>query len=179
MGKRLERPVAIDADGFDSRALPPDRRLVVKDVLIQLTRNSLVHGIEPAQERAAAGKPAIATIEIRPMPDAPPESFGFVFRDDGRGLDAERIRSRAIAVGLLDAADAGSVDDSEVAGFIFSPGFSTNPGDASDGGRGMGMNVIKQRVVDDCGGEIAVDSEPGQFCEFTFVVPMRAHAIAS
>jgi hypothetical protein len=179
LAKRLDRPVAIDADGFDSRALPPDRRLVVKDVLIQLTRNSLVHGIEPTQEREAAGKPAIATIEIRPMPDAPPESFGFVFRDDGRGLDADRIRSRAVAVGLLDAADAASVDDSEVAGFIFSPGFSTTPGDAADGGRGMGMNVIKQRVVDDCGGEIAVDSDPGQFCEFTFVVPMRAHAIAS
>jgi signal transduction histidine kinase len=171
LAKRLGKTVMVDADGFDSRALSPDRRLVVKDVLVALTRNSVTHGIESPAEREAAHKSRVATIEIRPLADAPPDSFGFTFRDDGRGLDPERIRIRAIEAGLLPAGTANNVDDSEVAGLIFVPGFSTAVRGPGEAGRGMGMNVVKQRVVDDCGGEITIDSEPGNFCEFSFVLP--------
>jgi two-component system chemotaxis sensor kinase CheA len=179
LAKRLGRDVIVDADGFDSRALAPDRRLAVKDVLIQLTRNSIAHGIETPQERIAAGKPRVATLEIHPTPGAPDDAFAFTFRDDGRGLDADGIRARAIANGLLTPAAAASADDSEVAGLIFVSGFSTAESVTADAGRGLGMNVIKQRVVDDCGGEIALDSEAGRYCEFSFVFPARVHAIAS
>jgi HPt (histidine-containing phosphotransfer) domain-containing protein/PAS domain-containing protein len=172
LSKKYGKPVKIDADGFDSRKLPAQQRLVVKDVLIQLTRNSLVHGIESRDERRAVGKPTVATIELHPMIGASPDSFAFTFRDDGRGLDTGKIRSRAIASGLLDAQRAAGISDSDIAGFIFAPGFSTADTTTVDAGRGMGMNVVKQRVVDDCGGEIGIGSEAGRYCEFSFVVPM-------
>ncbi len=167
------KEVRVDADGFDSRSLAPAHRMVVKDVLIQLVRNSLIHGVETPAERLAAKKTRFATLEIHPMPNAAADTFGFTFRDDGRGLDAAKIRARAIEAGLLDAERAAGIDDSQIAGLIFEPGFSTADETTTAAGRGVGMNVVKGRVVDDCGGEIAVDSEAGAFCEFSFVLPTR------
>jgi chemotaxis protein histidine kinase CheA len=174
LSKKYGKPVKIDADGFDSRKLPTDQRLVVKDVLIQLTRNSLVHGIEQRDERRQSGKPTVATIEIHPMIGTAPGSFGFTFRDDGRGLDTNKIRQRAISSGLVDAERAARIADNEIAAFIFAPGFSTSDTTTVDAGRGMGMNIVKQRVVDDSGGEIGIGSEAGRYCEFSFVVPTAA-----
>jgi chemotaxis protein histidine kinase CheA len=179
LGKKLGRPVKVDADGFDSRRLPAERRLVVKDVLIQLTRNSLVHGIESRDERLLKGKPAIATIEIHPMIGVGSNAFGFTYRDDGRGLDTHRIRAHAIATGLIDAEQAAHMPDTDLAGLIFAPGFSTADTTTVDAGRGMGMNVVKQRIVDDCGGEIGIGSEAGRYCEFSFVVPVTARVSAA
>jgi chemotaxis protein histidine kinase CheA len=178
LAAKLGKEVRIDADGFDTRGLPADRRVVVKDVAIQLVRNSLAHGIELPEVREAAGKPRVATIDIHPLIDAPHDTFAFSVRDDGRGLDAEKIKKRAVSAGLL-AADHGEIGDSEVAGFIFEPGFSTADGSSLEAGRGIGMNVIKQRVVDDCGGEITVNSESGQFCEFAFALPLGTPLLAT
>jgi two-component system chemotaxis sensor kinase CheA len=179
IGVKLGKEVRIDADGFDSRLLPSAQRLIVKDVLIQLVRNSLVHGIELPAERVVANKARVATIDIHPMNDIEDGSFGFSYRDDGRGLDADRIKKRAVQLDLLASERLGQVEDSEVASFIFAPGFSTVDDATLEAGRGMGMNVIKERVVDDCGGEITVNSEVGSFCEFTFVLPARASALAA
>jgi chemotaxis protein histidine kinase CheA len=167
--KKLGKEVRVDADKFDTRGLPPPARLIVKDTLIQLVRNSLAHGVESPAEREAAGKPRVATIDIHPDADEEPGTFAFTYRDDGRGLDAERISKRAVELGII--ADAADVEDAQVASLIFAPGFSTETDATLEAGRGMGMNVIKQRVVDDCGGEITVNSEVGHFCEFSFVVP--------
>jgi HPt (histidine-containing phosphotransfer) domain-containing protein len=179
LAKKLGKEVKVEAEGFDSRKLPQSLRLVVKDALIQLTRNSLAHGIEAPEARELDGKPRVATITIAPLPGMRQGEFGFTFRDDGRGLDAHLIREKAVALHLLDASQASNVPDSQIAGFIFAPGFSTASVATIDAGRGMGMNVIKQRIVDDCGGEIGVDSEAGQFCEFSFVLPLPAPALAS
>lgn len=178
LAAKLGKAVQVDAVGFDSRVLPPAQRLVIKDVLIQLTRNSIAHGIESPSEREAAKKSRVATIEIHPLVTQTPGSFAFSFRDDGRGLDAEKIRARAVSTGLLEAHRADLADDSEIAGFIFAPGFSTADKTTSIAGRGVGMNVVKERVVDDFGGEICVDSQAGRFCEFTFVLPTEPAALA-
>ncbi len=173
LGRKLGKHVVLEAADFDSRRLPPEQRLAIKDVLIQLVRNSLVHGIETGAEREAAGKARIATIGIATVPATEPGGFAFTYRDDGRGLDAAKIRARALDLGLLEPADA-AADDSEVASLIFEAGFTTVDGAGVDAGRGMGMNVVKRRIVDDCEGEIAVHSEPGRFCEFTFELPAPA-----
>jgi signal transduction histidine kinase len=178
LAQKLEKSVKVDADGFDTRPLPAPLRLAIKDVLVQLTRNSIVHGIESPAEREAAGKPRAATIAIHRLADAPAGTFSFTFRDDGRGLDPRKIRARAIAQGLLPAERSDAVADSDVAGFIFAPGFSTAETATVDAGRGVGMNVVKQRIVDDCAGEIGLNSEPGEFTEFTFVLPLQVPAIA-
>jgi hypothetical protein len=173
LGAKLGKEVELDADGFDTRRLSPERRLAVKDVLIQLTRNSMVHGIEDPITREAAGKARGGTLELFMNTDAPEGSFAFTFRDDGRGLDPAKIRAKAVEHGLLSPDRAKAIDDSEIAGFIFAPAFSTAEDATVDAGRGMGMNVIKQRVVDECGGEISVNSEVGKFCEFSFVFPAQ------
>ena len=140
-------------------------------MLVQLTRNSLAHGIESPSAREAAGKPKVATIEIRPLPGMTAGSFGFAFRDDGRGLDPLTIRERAVELGLISRDEAVKTDESQVARFIFAPGFTTSNGATTDAGRGIGMDVVKHLVVDECGGEISVSSDPGRYCEFTFVLP--------
>lgn len=170
LAARQQKEVRIDAEGFDSRDLPTGLRTILRDVLIQLTRNSVSHGIEPAAIRESLGKPRVATIAIHPVRPQAPGSFGFTYRDDGRGLDAGAIRARAVSLGLVEAGAAAAIDDSEIAGFIFSPGFSTATL-SGDAGRGMGMNVVKKRIVDEAGGEIAMNSEAGTFCEFIFAVP--------
>jgi len=174
LAAQFGKDVAVDAAGFDSRSLPPSRRIMIEDVLMQLTRNSVTHGIEPPEERDAAHKPRIGKIEIRSDAAAPPGAFAFTFRDDGRGLDTAKIRERALAVGVLAPERAHLLDDAEVAALIFQPGFTTDLGTTYGAPRGMGMSVVKSRIVDESGGEIAIDSEPGRYCEFSFVVPVGA-----
>jgi hypothetical protein len=174
LAAQLGKEVTVDAAGFDSRLLPASRRTVIEDVLVQLTRNSLTHGIESPDEREAAHKPRVATIEIRPAASDSPGTFAFTFRDDGRGLDTVKIGQRAIEVGLLSAERAPMLDESEVAALIFEPGFTTDAGTAYGAARGLGMSIVKSRVVDECGGEIAIDSEAGRYCEISFQVPVAA-----
>jgi HPt (histidine-containing phosphotransfer) domain-containing protein/PAS domain-containing protein len=172
LGVKYGKEVRVDATGFDTRKLAPTERHAVQDALIALTRNSMMHGIETAETRETAGKRACATITIRPFNDRSGE-FGFVFRDDGRGFDTERIRNRAIAMGLMSGEGSRSFgDDSKVVRLIFEPGFSTLDRATEESDHGMGMNLIKQRIVDDCKGSISVKSEPGRFCEFRIAVPV-------
>jgi len=168
---KLGKEIKVETNGFDTRDVAPDRRPLLRDVLIQLTRNSLAHGVEDPQERLRLGKPRSATISIRKRDKVPANFFGFTFRDDGHGLDPVKIRSRAVESGLLTDAQARSVDDSQLASLIFAPGFSTRNGSTAEAGRGMGMDIIKQRVVDEWGGEISVQAVPGRFCEFSFMLP--------
>jgi HPt (histidine-containing phosphotransfer) domain-containing protein/type II secretory pathway pseudopilin PulG len=167
---RTGKDVRLDAAGFETEQLDPRRRRVVMDVLSQLVRNSVTHGIESPADRQANGKPKTATITVRDVSDGPDE-FRFRYRDDGVGLDPDRIRSRAASLGLLSPEDAAALDDGGIAAIIFAPGFSTADEPTTDAGRGMGMSVIKERVVDESQGEIAVSSEPGRYCEFEFTLP--------
>jgi len=172
IGEKHGKQVRVDGKGFDSRVLPTDRRRMIKDVLIQLVRNSMTHGVEEADARAKLGKPRTATISVRRLGSTASNVFGFTYRDDGRGLDPDRIRARAVAQGIVTEDEAREYDDSGVVALIFAPGFSTTATADEDSGRGMGMDIIKQRIIDDCGGEISINSDPGKFCEFSFVIPI-------
>jgi chemotaxis protein histidine kinase CheA len=133
-----------------------------------------MHGIETADERVRAGKPSAGTIALLPAPELPDGSFGFAFRDDGRGLDVARIRERAIASGFLARDAAEDADEATVAALVFLPGFTTSDDSPAGPARGLGLHLIERRVVDDCGGELTVDSHPGESCTFSFVLPERA-----
>jgi signal transduction histidine kinase len=174
----LGKEVRVDAGGFDTRNLSDGQRRAVKDVLVQLARNSITHGVELPERRQAAGKPRQATLTIRPINDRRGE-FGFVFRDDGRGFDTDLIRHRAIEQGLLAPHDSLSHDDARIARLIFEPGFSTLDDAKRDSDRGMGMNLVKGRIVDECSGEIEVVSVPGRFCEFRITLPIARLAQVS
>jgi signal transduction histidine kinase len=175
MAKANGKQVRVEAQGFDTRLLSDAMRRSVKDVLIQLTRNSIAHGVETPEEREALGKPREATISIRGLPDLPIDSFGFTFRDDGHGLDPERIRDKALAKGLINSTTGMSSKD--IVGLIFSAGFSTADTASDDAGRGIGMNLVKNIVVDQYGGKINVTSEVPKYTEITIIIPLGARTI--
>ena len=176
--KRLGKEADLHATPLDA-AMPETLRRLVRDILIQLTRNSLVHGVEPAAERTALGKPPRATLSVSPAADAELGlPFGFTFRDDGRGLDPERIRARAVERGLISAQDAALMGDMESVALIFEPGFSTADEVTGDAGRGVGLDLVKSRIIDELGGDVFINSERGHFCEFTFLLPAPTAAPA-
>ena len=156
-----DKEIVVDFEAFDTRTLSDGRREIIKDVLAELTRNAVEHGIEDPEAREFAGKPRAGHIRIRQTGNGATESFAFTFRDDGRGLDAPLLRERAVQHGLLEPERAAAADDSHIAAFIFAPELTS------------GMNVVRRKIVDECGGKISVDSQDGTFCEFAFVVPER------
>jgi len=171
---RLVRDLAVQQDkdirlvlqGEDTEL---DRTLVEElgDPLIHMIRNSADHGIEPAAERIAAGKPAHGTIALRAF-----HQGGFIvieIADDGRGLSAERIRAKAIERGLLGANDA--IDERALLELIFAPGFSTAEQITDLSGRGVGMDVVR-RNIEKMRGKIEIDSAVGRGTTFTISMPL-------
>jgi Chemotaxis protein histidine kinase and related kinases len=172
----LQKASALSIDQFAVHTVSFGRVELVRDVLIQLTRNALAHSIEPPAERAAAGKSPVAQITIRGLPPGPDGLSGLAFRDDGRGLALDAIRAKAVASGLLAADAAANATPEELARCIFAPGFSTAATADAHSGRGMGMDIIKSKIVDEAGGILEVHSTPGQFCEFRLYLPAHTPA---
>jgi two-component system, chemotaxis family, sensor kinase CheA len=174
IAERTGKEVRVVAEGFDTAGLPDTVQRTIKDVVIQLARNSVTHGIEGPDLRVSLGKPRAGTLTIRGIASAGANAFAFSFRDDGRGLDPQHIRDRAVSKGLIAPALAASLTDEQVVALIFRSGFSTADEATADAGRGIGMNVIKEAIVDKLGGRLSLSSEPGKFTEFSFSVPLKA-----
>ena len=172
IGDHTGKRVQIDAKGFSDDGLSDELRRATKDVLIQLTRNAVSHGVETPKERELVGKPAVATITLRTKPT--PSGLAFTFRDDGRGLDPTFIREKAVERKLVSPKAAAAMSDQQVVALIFRSGFSTSDDATTDSGRGVGMNVIKEIVVDRFGGRLTLNSDPGKFTEFGFELPLVA-----
>ncbi len=136
--------------------------------LEHLLRNSIVHGIEDPQSRAAAGKPELGRINVNLWREG--SQLLVELRDDGRGLDFQAIRATAIKRGLMPA-DA-EVTDDEIAQFIFQPGFSTARKLTQDAGRGIGMDVVASEVKQ-LGGTLELASETGRGARFLVRLPLN------
>jgi two-component system chemotaxis sensor kinase CheA len=146
-----------------------DRNMVdyLGDPLVHMVRNAVDHGIEPPDEREAAGKPRIGTLRI-----AAYHAGGNVvvqLHDDGRGLNREKIIRKAIAQGIIPSAEG--MSDSDVFNLIFAPGFSTAERVTDVSGRGVGMDVVK-RNIETLRGRIDIQSEPGKGATFTIRLPL-------
>lgn len=165
----LDKATTLSIDDYALHAVAADRPALVRDVLIQLARNSIAHSVEPSPVRLARGKPAGATLSVRALPRPADGWVGLAFRDDGAGLDLDAIRRRAVEAGLLSPEIEYAPAD--IARCIFASGFSTAGQPGLHAGRGMGMDIIKAKVVDEAGGAIEIDSTPGQFCEFRLFFP--------
>ena len=132
-----------------------------------LLRNCVAHGVERPEVRTAAGKDATGTISIQLAQEG--NEVAVEFRDDGAGLNLERIRERAVAMGLL-AADA-QPGDAELANMIFASGFSTAEGVSELAGRGVGMDVVRAEV-NAMGGRIETATAAGQGASFRLLLPL-------
>lgn len=152
----------VDVDlALDEGDIGLDRAIVDRfsGVLAHLVQNSVAHGIEPPQDRLAAGKPARGTIRVRLRREQ--ETVAVELDDDGRGLDHDAIRAQAVERGLWSQAQAAQATPAELAEIVFSPGFSTR--DAADGlaGRGIGLTAVRQ-TVRELGGTLQVESARGE-----------------
>lgn len=135
--------------------------------LTHLIRNAVDHGIEPADERIAAGKPAEGTLTL----SAEHRSGRILIRigDDGKGIDRDRVFAKAVEKGLITPDTVMTKEEIDL--LIFAPGFSTAAQITNVSGRGVGMDVVRQNVKD-LGGRITIESEPGSGTTFTLTLPL-------
>jgi chemosensory pili system protein ChpA (sensor histidine kinase/response regulator) len=141
----------------------------IVDPLLHLVQNAVVHGLEPPDERRARGKPAAGTVKLGAS-----HRGAFVVldvSDDGRGIDADRVRQRAVAQGFLRPESAAALTDREALELIFRPGFSTVDEVTTTAGRGVGMDVVRTNVGR-LNGEVGVETEPGAGTRFTVRLPL-------
>lgn len=162
------RSVGFDFSAFRSDIIPHELRKSIKDIFVQLTRNALVHGIESEEERKKAGKHERAAIEISSC--IKNGQLCLMIRDNGRGLDYERIRQKAVSSGRMSAEEAALADNRTLAGLIFSNSFSTAAELTHEAGRGFGMSVVS-KLVARMRGRILVKNNPGCACEFEIILP--------
>ncbi|MGA7954879.1 MAG: Hpt domain-containing protein [Gloeobacterales cyanobacterium] len=139
------------------------------DPLTHLTTNALMHGIEPIEERRRLNKKAKGKITVSASHQG--NQTLIAVKDDGRGLDARRIRAKAVERGLLTPEQAAVMTDSEVFPLIFLPGFTTVDQVTEIAGRGVGMDVVLSRL-NRLRGNVLIDSIPGEGTTFTIRLPL-------
>jgi chemotaxis protein histidine kinase CheA len=150
----------------DASEIPGGYLELVRETLVQLARNAVVHGLETPEERRRRGKPEAGTLQFAVRRHPEQGRVEFVFQDDGAGLDLERIRRRAAELGR----PINGGGDAEVARLVFESGFSTARDASIDAGRGVGLDVVKARV-EALGGTITAHSRPGELCAFQILLP--------
>jgi two-component system chemotaxis sensor kinase CheA len=171
LGKQIE----LEMNGADTEL---DRQVLdlIKDPLTHMVRNSADHGLETGEQRRAAGKPEKGTIRLSAYHEG-----GYIIievADDGRGLDTEKIKAKAIASGLVSDTDAAKMSEAQIQRFIFTPGFSTVSKVTSVSGRGVGMDVVRANI-DQIGGTIDVRSVSGRGMSVTIKIPLTLAIISA
>ncbi|KAF0229585.1 MAG: two-component system chemotaxis family sensor kinase [Beijerinckiaceae bacterium] len=154
-----------------------DRQLLemIKDPLLHMVRNAADHGLEMPDERIAAGKPAQGTINLRAAQES-----GYIIvevSDDGRGIDIERVKAKAIRNGMTTEADIVRMSDEQILRFVMEPGFSTAAAITNISGRGVGLDVVRSHV-EQVGGIVDLRSRAGRGLTVTIKLPLTL-AIAS
>ncbi|HEY3452830.1 MAG TPA: response regulator [Myxococcales bacterium] len=162
-GKEVELNVDNAEVGVDRGVLGE-----VRDAMVHLLRNSVDHGIESPEAREKDGKPRAGRIAVRVRADG--GMLALDVEDDGRGIDAQRLREVSVARRVLTAPQAAALSDREAIDLIFLPGFSTRDEVTELSGRGVGMAVVKKKV-EALGGSVAVTSVPGKWTRMSLRLP--------
>lgn len=166
LSSSLNKPLDFVTVGEDTEL---DKTVIelLADPLVHILRNSVDHGLETPEERLAAGKPETGTIELGAKYSG--AEVLITVRDDGRGLNSEKIREKAISRGLMTEKD--DLSDNEIFRMIFQPGFSTVDKVTELSGRGVGMDVV-MRTIGSLRGEIDLASELGKGTTLTLRLPL-------
>ena len=136
--------------------------------MVQLVRNSISHGIESIEDRLAAGKSETGNMTLSSKIEN--DKLVIDFKDDGRGLQIEKIKQKAIDSGTYKEEELNSWDEGKIAQLIFSSGLSTAEEISITAGRGVGMDIIRERVKEK-GGDIGIAFQSGKFCCFSITMP--------
>jgi len=171
----LNKQIELEMHGADTEL---DRQVLdlIKDPLTHMVRNSADHGLETPAERLAAGKPEQGTIRLSAYHEG--GHIIICIADNGRGLNTERIKAKAVANGLVSEADLEKMTEAQIHKFIFAPGFSTAAAVTSVSGRGVGMDVVRTNI-DQIGGAIDVKSVAGEGSSFTIKIPLTLAIVSA
>jgi len=175
LSQELGKHIDLEMQGAETEL---DRQVLdlIKDPLTHMLRNSADHGLETPEERRAAGKPERGRIRLSAWHEG-----GFIviqIADDGRGLNTERIKAKAVAQGLATEAELEKLTEQQIHKFIFTPGFSTAVEITNISGRGVGMDVVRSNI-DQIGGTIDVRSVPGVGVSFTVKIPLTLAIVSA
>jgi chemotaxis protein histidine kinase CheA len=164
----LKRDIALELSGFNVDLVTAREFLIMKDIFIQLTHNAIAHGLQSPEKRKQLKKNPSPQISLRLHHNN--NNIQFHFKDDGCGLDIDKLRVKALASGKWKKDEIEKWNDREVVQVIFTPGISTAEKTSLISGRGIGMDLVRQKV-DRLKGKIEVHSETGMFCEFIITIP--------
>jgi two-component system chemotaxis sensor kinase CheA len=171
----LHKQIELEMHGADTEL---DRQVLdlIKDPLTHMVRNSADHGLETPAERLAAGKPEQGTIRLSAYHEG--GHIIICIADNGRGLNTERIKAKAISNGLVTETELEKMTEAQIHKFIFAPGFSTAAAVTSVSGRGVGMDVVRTNI-DQIGGTIDVKSVAGEGSSVTIKIPLTLAIVSA
>lgn len=168
LAQKVNKQVNFVVDGQDTEI---DRTVIdrIRDPLVHLLRNSVDHGVESAEDRIAAGKPEMGTIKL----SAYHEQGHIVIRvdDDGKGIDAQKVKESAVNKGLITAEVAARLSDAEALDLIFLPGASTAAKTTDISGRGVGMDIVKSNI-EAINGFVKIETKVGEGTSFILRLPL-------
>ncbi|MGG1598415.1 chemotaxis protein CheW [Paenibacillus naphthalenovorans] len=175
VAKTLDKKVDLIITGADTEL---DRTVIdeIGDPLVHLLRNAVDHGIEPVAERVQIGKPETGTIYLRAY-----HSGNHVFieiEEDGRGINRDKVISKAIQNGVITAEQSGKLSDEDVYQLLFASGFSTADKISDISGRGVGLDVVKTKI-ESLGGQVHVSANWGKGTKFTVQLPLTLSIISA
>lgn len=168
LSKKLNKSIDLLMSGEDTEL---DRTVIdeIGDPLMHLLRNSVDHGIEDRAKRVAAGKPEKGTVTLDAYQDG--NNVVIEVGDDGGGLNLDKIKAKAVEKDIISMEQAEQMLDKDVMELIFRPGFSTADTVTDISGRGVGLDVVKNKISN-IGGNIEAKSELGKGCKFTIRLPL-------
>ena len=168
MAISLGKQIQLEMDGAETEL---DRTIIeaIKDPLMHLIRNYCDHGIEMPDVRVRAGKPAEGRLTLRAFHEGGQVNIEII--DDGAGIDAGRVKAKAVEKGLLRPEQAEKLSDREAHNLIFLPGFSTAAAVTNISGRGVGMDVVKSHI-EKIGGVVDLFSRPGEGATVKIKIPL-------
>ena len=174
LAQDLGKKIAFQTSGGEVEL---DREMMenIRDPLIHIVRNAIDHGIEPLEDRVAAGKDITATISVSARQSG--NQIEIEIRDDGRGLAPDALVAKAIASRMVTATEARALGPKEKLGLIFRPGFSTAAKVTSVSGRGVGMDIVKANV-EKIGGVVELRNDEGRGLTILLRVPMTLTIIS-
>lgn len=163
---------------FEGEETELDKTVIdeIGEPLLHLIRNAIDHGLEPPAERRAQGKPQTGALTLRARHES--SHIVIAVADDGRGMSPERIRSQAVARGILESGAAQAMTDAETLQLVFLPGFSTSREVTETSGRGIGLDVVK-KIVNSLNGTIDIESCVGSGTTFTIKLPLTLAIISA
>ena len=175
LSKKLDKKMELYISGEDTEL---DRTVIdeIGDPLLHLLRNAADHGLESNAERAALGKPETGSIILNAFQEG--NNVVIEVKDDGKGIDAEKIKAKAIAKGTITAEQGEAMSDKEIIDLLFRPSFSTAEQISDVSGRGVGLDVVKTKI-ESLGGDVEVRTTLGQGSNFIIRLPLTLAIIQS